>query len=64
MEEAVALENETMYGARKSADLLGLEMKISDVEYQGDRSKATFYYTANGRIDFRELIKSLCLNLD
>ena len=34
-------------------------MKISDVEYQGDKSKATFYYTANGRVDFRELIKSL-----
>ena len=57
--EAVALENETMFGARKSAELLGLEMKISDVEYQGDKSKATFYYTANGRVDFRELIKSL-----
>lgn len=57
--EAVALENETMYGARKSADALGLEMKISDVEYQGDKNKATFYYTANGRVDFRELIKAL-----
>ena len=57
--EAVALENETMYGARKSAELLGLEMKISDVEYQGDKNKATFYYTANGRVDFRELIKAL-----
>ena len=44
--EAVALENETMYGARKSAESLGLKMKISDVEYQGDKSKATFYYTA------------------
>ena len=57
--EAVALENETMHGARKSAELLGLEMKISDVEYQGDKNKATFYYTANGRVDFRELIKAL-----
>ena len=57
--EAVALENESMHGARKSAELLGLEMKISDVEYQGDKNKATFYYTANGRVDFRELIKSL-----
>tara|TARA_B100000886_G_C20423662_1_gene492844 strand:- start:2274 stop:3434 length:1161 start_codon:yes stop_codon:yes gene_type:complete len=57
--EAVALENETMHGARKSAELLGLKMKISDVEYQGDKSKATFYYTTNGRVDFRELIKSL-----
>ena len=34
-------------------------MKISDVEYQGDKTKATFYYTANGRVDFRELIKRL-----
>ena len=57
--EVVALENETMYGARKSAKALGLEMKISDVEYQGDKNKATFYYTSNGRVDFRELIKSL-----
>ena len=39
--------------ARKSAENLGLEMKISDVEYQGDKTKATFYYTANGRVDFR-----------
>ena len=43
----------------KSAENLGLEMKISDVEYQGDKTKATFYYTANGRVDFRELIKHL-----
>ena len=57
--EAVALENKTMHGARKTAELLGLQMKISDVEYQGDKNKATFYYTANERVDFRELIKSL-----
>ena len=54
-QEAVDLENSTMNGARKTAEYLGLEMKISDVEYQGDKTKATFYYTANGRVDFREL---------
>lgn len=57
--KATALENDTMHGARKMALNLGLEMKISDVEYQGDNTKATFYYTANGRVDFRELIKQL-----
>ena len=58
-QEAVDLEHSTMHGARKAAEYLGLEMKISDVEYQGDKTKATFYYTANGRVDFRELIKHL-----
>ena len=58
-QEAVDLEHSTMHGARKAAEDLGLEMKISDVEYQGDKTKATFYYTANGRVDFRELIKHL-----
>tara|TARA_B100000683_G_scaffold37495_1_gene32780 strand:- start:19402 stop:20592 length:1191 start_codon:yes stop_codon:yes gene_type:complete len=58
-QEAVDLEHSTMNGARKAAEYLGLEMKISDVEYQGDKTKATFYYTANGRVDFRELIKRL-----
>lgn len=43
--------------ARKIAKFLGLEMKITDVEYQGDGTKATFYYTAEGRVDFRQLIK-------
>lgn len=43
--------------ARTISSELGLEMKISDVEFQGDGSKATFYYTADGRVDFRELIK-------
>ena len=57
--KATALEESTMYGARKIAGYLGLEMKISDVEYQGDKTKATFYYTAKGRVDFRELIKRL-----
>jgi len=53
------LEWETMHRARKLALDLGLSMKISDVDYQGDKSKATFYYTAEGRVDFRELIKRM-----
>jgi cell fate regulator YaaT (PSP1 superfamily) len=51
------LEKPLLVKARQISDSLGLEMKISDVEYQGDGSKATFYYIADGRIDFRELIK-------
>ncbi|WP_336962476.1 regulatory iron-sulfur-containing complex subunit RicT [Chryseobacterium contaminans] len=50
-EDAVKLE------ARKIAQRLGLEMKVTDVEYQGDSSKITFYYTADNRVDFRQLIK-------
>ncbi|HQQ94034.1 MAG TPA: regulatory iron-sulfur-containing complex subunit RicT [Bacteroidia bacterium] len=57
--EARALETSTMYRARTIALSLGLEMKLSDVEYQGDKSKAVFYYTADARVDFRELIKVL-----
>lgn len=57
--EAQELENPTMYKARTIASRLKLEMKISDVEYQGDRTKAIFYYTADDRVDFRELIKVL-----
>lgn len=57
--EARALEVNTMYTARTIALRLGLEMKLSDVEYQGDKSKAIFYYTADARVDFRELIKVL-----
>ncbi len=57
--EAQELEIDTMYKARTIAIALGLEMKISDVEYQGDKTKAIFYYTAEGRVDFRELIKKL-----
>lgn len=57
--EAQQLEVDTMYKARTIAIALGLEMKISDVEYQGDKTKAIFYYTAEGRVDFRELIKKL-----
>jgi cell fate regulator YaaT (PSP1 superfamily) len=56
---AKALENEAMSKARKLALDLKLSMKISDVDYQGDGSKATFYYTAQGRVDFRELIKRM-----
>jgi cell fate regulator YaaT (PSP1 superfamily) len=53
------LEVPTMYKARSIAMELGLSMKLSDVEYQGDRRKATFFYTADERVDFRELIKRL-----
>jgi cell fate regulator YaaT (PSP1 superfamily) len=53
------MEWETMHKARTLALELGLQMKISDVDYQGDKSKATFYYTAEGRVDFRELIKRM-----
>lgn len=52
-------ESVTMHKARTIAIELGLAMKLSDVDYQGDKSKATFYYTAEGRVDFRELIKRL-----
>lgn len=57
LEEARALERETMIRARVIARTLGLDMKLGDVEYQGDKKKATFYYTAEGRVDFRELVK-------
>ena len=50
-------ETQTMIDSRIIANNLGLEMKICDVEYQGDGSKVTFYYTAEGRVDFRQLIK-------
>ncbi len=53
------LEWETMHKSRKLALELGLSMKLSDVDYQGDKTKATFYYTAEGRVDFRELIKRM-----
>ncbi len=57
--EAQSLEVATMYKARTIALQLGLQMKLSDVEFQGDKSKAIFYYTADERVDFRELIKVL-----
>lgn len=56
---AKGLEYQTMHKARKLALSLKLSMKLSDVDYQGDKSKATFYYTAEDRVDFRELIKKM-----
>lgn len=56
---AVELEVSTMFKSREIAEGLGLSMKINDVEYQGDNTKAIFYYTADDRVDFRELIKVL-----
>ena len=58
-EEARARENDTMIRARKIAESLNLNMKIGDVEYQGDGNKAIFYYIADERVDFRQLIKVL-----
>ena len=57
--EAKALEHETMIESREIAKGLGLQMKIGDVEYQGDGQKAIFYYIADERVDFRQLIKDL-----
>ncbi len=57
--EAISKEEETMLQSRKMAHDLGLNMKIGDVEYQGDSTKAIFYYIADERVDFRELIKVL-----
>ena len=58
-EQAKAREHQTMIESRQIAKDLGLEMKIGDVEYQGDGNKAIFYYIADGRVDFRQLIKVL-----
>ncbi|HHT22853.1 MAG TPA: hypothetical protein GXZ87_06015 [Bacteroidales bacterium] len=55
--EAKAKEQETMIQARQIAESLELDMKIGDVEYQGDGNKAIFYYIADERVDFRQLIK-------
>lgn len=60
---AMALEKHAMMVSRKHAVDLNLDMKISDVEYQGDGTKATFYYIADNRVDFRELIKLLARDL-
>ncbi len=57
--EAIALESSTMLKSRQLAKKLNLDMKIGDVEYQGDKTKAIFYYLAEERVDFRELIKIL-----
>ncbi len=61
-QDAMRLEKPTMTQARVHAIELGLDMKICDVEYQGDKTKATFYYTAEQRVDFRELIKIYASN--
>ena len=55
--EAIKLEKPTLTKARVLAIELGLQMKICDIEYQGDKTKAVFYYTAESRVDFRELIR-------
>jgi len=52
-------EYETQYKGREILSRLGIKMKLSDVEYQGDGNKATFYYTADDRVDFRQLIRDL-----
>ena len=57
--EAKSREHETMIESRQIAKDLGLQMKIGDVEYQGDCNKAIFYYIADERVDFRQLIKVL-----
>ena len=58
-EEAKAKEHDTMIRSRQIAKDLNLDMKIGDVEYQGDGNKAIFYYIADNRVDFRQLIKVL-----
>lgn len=58
-EQAKAAEHPTMLRSRELAEELGLQMKIGDVEYQGDGNKAIFYYIADDRVDFRQLIKVL-----
>ena len=57
LQEARARERATMIRARVITRTLDLEMKVGDVEFQADKRKATFYYTADGRVDFRELIR-------
>lgn len=60
--EAISLEHETMIQSRQITADLQLKMKIGDVEYQGDGNKAIFYYIADERVDFRELIRVLADN--
>jgi cell fate regulator YaaT (PSP1 superfamily) len=57
--EVIKLEDTTMLQSRRITSSLKLDMKINDVEYQGDKTKAIFYYTASDRVDFRELIRHL-----
>ena len=56
--EVQALEKATLVRARILASSMKLDMKINDIEYQGDKSHVSFYYTAPGRVDFRELIRA------
>ena len=58
LENKVDLERKTMIQARAIAQSIGLNIKIGDVEFQGDMKKATFFFTANGRVDFRELVRA------
>ena len=58
-QEAIALERPTMLRTRELAEELHLSMKIGDTEFQGDKTKAIFYYIAEERVDFRELIKRM-----
>lgn len=58
LNEARMLEKESLVKARVIARTMELDMKLGDVEYQGDKRKATFYYTAEGRVDFRELVRA------
>ena len=58
-EGALKLEHEALIRTRQIVLAMGLDMKVNDVEFQGDQSKAIFYYTADERVDFRELIKVL-----
>ncbi len=58
-QEAISMEIPTMLRAREIVESLGLNMKIGDVEFQGDKTKAIFYYISEERVDFRELIKVL-----
>ncbi|QCR25191.1 regulatory iron-sulfur-containing complex subunit RicT [Pontibacter sp. SGAir0037] len=58
-DEVRDMEGGTMYRSREIIQQLNLKMKLSDVEYQADKSKATFYYSADDRVDFRDLIKKL-----
>jgi cell fate regulator YaaT (PSP1 superfamily) len=56
---AVSQEKEALFGTRRIAGELGLDMKVNDVEYMGDKTKAIFYFTASERVDFRQLIRRL-----
>ena len=59
LEEARNREPEVLYRTREIVRSIGLDLKLGDIEFQGDKTKATFYYTADGRVDFRELVKQL-----